>query len=80
MRTSIDFPEPIFFYLKTRAAMEGSSLRELVLTLIERGMMVPPAGASAASLANLPSVRLGSPMALGAAALSNAHLSALLDE
>jgi hypothetical protein len=79
MRTSIDFPEPLFRHLKTRAAMEGTSLRDLVLALIERGITAaataPPATAS-----SLPSVRLGAPMALGAAALSNAHLSALLDE
>jgi hypothetical protein len=78
MRTSIDFPDPIFRHLKTRAAMEGTSLRDLVLSLIERGMAsttAPPASAS-----SLPSVRLGAPMALGATALSNANLSALLDE
>lgn len=78
MRTSIDFPDPLFRHLKTRAAMEGASLRDLVLILIERGMTAaataPPASSS------LPSVRLGAPMALGAAALSNANLSALLDE
>jgi hypothetical protein len=80
MRTSIDFPDPIFRHLKTRAAMEGTSLRDLVLTLIERGMAAPEAGNTAAAANSLPSVRLGAPMALGAAALSNASLSALLDE
>jgi hypothetical protein len=80
MRTSIDFPDPIFRHLKTRAAMEGTSLRDLVLTLIERGMAAPAVGNTAAAANSLPSVRLGAPMALGAAALSNASLSALLDE
>jgi hypothetical protein len=80
MRTSIDFPDPIFRHLKTRAAMEGTSLRDLVLTLIERGMAAPSAGSGATPSNNLPSIRLGAPMALGAAALSNANLSALLDE
>jgi hypothetical protein len=79
MRTSIDFPDPIFRHLKTRAAMEGTSLRDLVLALIERGMAAPIAIAASPSN-TLPSVRLGAPMALGAAALSNANLSALLDE
>ena len=60
--------------------MEGTSLRDLVLTLIERGMAAPLAGSSATPSTSLPSVRLGAPMALGAAAFSNANLSALLDE
>lgn len=80
MRTSIDFPDPIFRHLKTRAAIEGTSLRDLVLALIERGMAAPPSGKLAALASSLPSVRLGAPMALNAAALSNANLSALLDE
>jgi hypothetical protein len=79
MRTSIDFPDPMFRHLKTRAAMEGTSLRDLVLALIERGMTVPTA-VLAPPASSLPSVRLGAPMALAAATLSNANLSALLDE
>jgi hypothetical protein len=78
MRTSIDFPDPLFRHLKTRAAVEGTSLRDLVLALIERGINVAATAPPATS--SLPSVRLGAPMALEAAALSNAHLSALLDE
>ncbi len=77
MRTSIDFPDPIFRHLKTRAAMEGTSLRDLVLALIERGLATPALPLPASSL---PSVRLGAPMAMAAGALSNANLSALLDE
>lgn len=79
MRTSIDFPDPMFRHLKTRAAMEGTSLRDLVLALIERGMTVPTT-VLAPPTCSLPSVRLGAPMALGAAAFSNANLSALLDD
>jgi hypothetical protein len=80
MRTSIDFPDPLFRHLKTRAAIEGTSLRDLVLTLIERGMAAPAASATPALATGLPSIRLGAPMALGAAEFSNANLSALLDE
>ena len=79
MGTSIDFPDPVFRHLKTRAAMEGTSLRDLVLALIERGMTAPSA-VPAPLGHSLPSVRLGAPMALGGAAWSNANLSALLDE
>lgn len=80
MRTSIDFPEPLFRHLKTRAVMEGTSLRDLVLALIERGLMAATTAPPATTASSLPSVRLGAPMALDAAALSNANLSALLDE
>lgn len=78
MRTSIDFPDPMFRHLKTLAAMEGISLRDLVLALIERGMAAPLATSTVATA--LPSISLGAPMALRAAELSNASLSALLDD
>ncbi len=78
MRTSLDFPDPLFRHLKARAALEGTSMRDLVLSLIEQGLNAPPRVADAGP-ATLPSLSLGSPMALGAAELSNARLSELLD-
>jgi hypothetical protein len=41
MRTSIDFPDLLFRTLKASAAMQGTSLRDHVLQLIERGMKQP---------------------------------------
>jgi hypothetical protein len=41
MRTSIDFPDHLFRTLKANAAMQGTSLRDHVLQLIERGMRAP---------------------------------------
>jgi hypothetical protein len=41
MRTSIDFPDVLFRTLKASAAMHGTSLRDHVLQLIERGMQLP---------------------------------------
>lgn len=79
MRTSLDFPDPLFRHLKARAALEGTSLRDLVLSLIERGLNAPAHVADPGPAA-LPSLSLGSPMALTAAELSNARLSDLLDE
>lgn len=38
MRTSLDFPDPLFKHLKTRAAQEGRTLRDLVIELVERGL------------------------------------------
>jgi hypothetical protein len=79
MRTSVDFPDVLFRHLKARAALEGTSLRELVLQLIERGLSAP---ASAPVLVShrLPSVSLGAPVALAGAQFSNARLSRYLDE
>jgi hypothetical protein len=38
MRTSLDLPDPLFRHLKARAALEGRTLRELVVSLLERGL------------------------------------------
>ena len=48
MRTSIDFPDELFRNLKANAALQGTSLRDHVLALIERGMRSPPVSAPAA--------------------------------
>jgi hypothetical protein len=77
MRTTLELPDSLFKHLKTRAAMEGSTLRDLVVQLVERGLQAPVASESAP--AALPSIRLGAPMALRANEFSNANLSAMLD-
>lgn len=77
MRTSLEFPDPLFRHLKTRAAQDGTSFRELVLTLIERGLTSELPAAKRSST-GLPSVSLGAPMALAAQELSNARLSEVL--
>ena len=78
MRTSVDFPDPLFRHLKARAALEGKSLRDLVLSLIEKGLAQPDGPATASPPARLPSVRLGAPMKLKASELSNAKLAEFL--
>lgn len=78
MRTTLELPDSLFKHLKTRAAMEGSTLRDLVVQLVERGLQAPATTQS--EPATLPSIRLGAPMALQANEFSNANLSALLDE
>jgi hypothetical protein len=47
MRTSLDLPDPLFRTLKANAALQGTSLRDHVIALIERGMNAPTAAASA---------------------------------
>ena len=66
-------------HLKARAALEGRSLRDLVLELVERGLRAPSAP-EAPGAPGLPLVRLGRPLALPATALNHADLSALADE
>ena len=79
MRTTLEIPDSLFKHLKTKAAMEGSTLRDLVVQLVERGLQAPVI-TEAAPPAALPCIRLGAPMVLQASAFSNANLSALLDE
>jgi hypothetical protein len=78
MRSTLDIPDSLFRHLKARAAMEGTTLRDLVVELIEKGMQVPAMTDSPA--AQLPSIKLGQSMALNASQLSNAKLSRYLDE
>jgi hypothetical protein len=84
MRTSLDFPDSLFRHLKARAALEGSTLRDLVLNLVEKGLNsntpAPPVDVLSMVTQPLPSLSLGAPLALLGAQLSNASLSALLDE
>ena len=81
MRTSLDLPDPLFRHLKARAALEGRTLRDLVVSLVERGLAAPTLASPQppAVPAEPPSVRLGAPMALTPDQLSNATLSELLD-
>ena len=82
MRTSFDLPDELMRHLKARAALDGRSLRDLVLELVQRGLRAPPEAAEALACApvGLPTVRLGRPLALGLSALNHADLSALADE
>jgi plasmid stability protein len=79
MRTTFDLPDELMRHLKARAALEGRSLRDLVLELVERGLNAPPVSSKSAP-AGLPTVRLGRPLALPVKALNHADLSALADE
>jgi len=79
MRTTLDLPDDLMRNLKARAALEGRSLRDLVLMLVERGLHAP-ALAPAPDAVDLPTLRLGRPMTLRPGAFNHADLSALADE
>lgn len=80
MRTTLDLPDPLLRQLKARAALEGTSLKTLLRSVVERGMRVPvdPTPAAGPSTGDLPTIRLGKP--LGLAHPSNAALFELLDD
>ena len=80
MRTTFDLPDELMRHLKARAALEGRSLRDLALDLIERGLRAPAPSAKLAAAATLPTVSLGRPMLLPQAGLSNAALNELAQE
>ena len=80
MRTTLDLPDALLRQLKARAALDGTTLKALVLGLIERGLRAPAEEAmtSSPAPAGLPSIRLGSPLNLPQP--SNAALFELLDD
>lgn len=41
MRTTVDIPDPLYRTLKARAAIEGRSVRELILRGTERELRAP---------------------------------------
>jgi hypothetical protein len=78
MRTTLDLPEALLRQLKAQAALEGTSLKQLVLTLVERGLQSPAASpASPRSRSPLPTLALDQPLSVKQ--FSNAALSELLD-
>jgi uncharacterized protein with von Willebrand factor type A (vWA) domain len=61
MRTTLDLPDALLRQLKTKAALEGTTLKALMRSLVERGLREPaePAREYSATPVALPSVRLG---------------------
>lgn len=79
MRTTLDLPDPLLRQLKSRAALQGTTLKQLIREAIERGLSAPPAPERIEGQRSTPpSLVLGRP--LRAKRFSNAALSALLDE
>ncbi|MDQ2733496.1 MAG: hypothetical protein M3Y55_00580 [Pseudomonadota bacterium] len=66
--------------LKARAALEGTTLKALMRSVVERGLRAPvePALAPTEGSLSLPSIRLGRPLNLSHP--SNAALFELLDD
>ena len=69
MRTTLDLPDPLFRTLKARAAMDGTTLKELVLRFVQRGLNEADAPSS-------PATRERAPFAVPGALRNNAAQSA----
>ena len=79
MRTTLDLPDLLLRQLKAQAALEGTTLKQLVLTLVERGLQAPGGGAPAQrGRSALPTLALKQPLAVRS--FSNAGLFKLLDD
>jgi len=78
VRTTIDFPDPLLRRLKSRAALEGTTLKALVQSFVEHGLDTPLAAPRAPGRSALPSISTGRRLTLQDP--SNAGLFELLDE
>jgi hypothetical protein len=80
MRTTLDLPDSVFRQLKAKAAIEGTTLKALLGTLIARGLQAPASEAAGRTTTQSlpPSIKLGRPLMLRKP--SNAKLFELLDE
>lgn len=79
MRTTLDLPDPLLRQLKSRAALEGTTLKQLVRETIERGLATPPGSPNMArGRSTPPSLEIGQPLRLRR--FSNAALCELADE
>lgn len=80
MRTSLDIPDPLFKHLKTRAAQEGRTLRDLVIELVERGLTAREVVDPQKRFEARPVFGSGEPLAMPLHLMSNAGIYDLLNE
>jgi len=80
MRTTLDLPDPLFKHLKTRAAQEGRSLRDLVIELVEKGLNVRETVNAQQRFQARPLVGASANVPLFAETLTNAKLFELINQ
>jgi len=79
MRTTLELPDPLFARLKARAALEHTSLKQLLQRFVEQGLAHSPQPGERRRCADaLPC--LDGPLAIAPDQLSNAGLVAALDD
>jgi hypothetical protein len=77
MRTTLDLPEALFRALKARAAMDGTTLKDLVERLVRAGLAAADRGGAPRTPSRLPPPVRGGRRKMKA--YSNADLAALAD-
>jgi hypothetical protein len=80
MRTTLDLPDTLFKHLKARAALEGRSLRDLVIELVERGLNVRDVSDPQQRFMARPLIGAHAPLAVPADKFSNADLYDLISK
>ncbi len=80
MRTTLDIPDSLLRQLKSKAALEGTTLKALVLELVDHGLKARDvlAASTPPRRSRLPSLSAGHALAIEP--LSNAALFELLDD
>lgn len=76
MRTTVDIPDPLYRKLKSRAAMEGSTVKAAILHAVTRELN-SPASAPPKSHAQLPLIKAKEKRRLN---LTNAQINDILFE
>ena len=79
MRTTLELPDPLFAQLKARAASEQITLKQLLQSYVEQGLMAPtqPTRPTTRSASQLPKVE--GRLAFDSSTTSNADLFDLLE-
>ena len=78
MRTTLELPDPLFARLKARAAREQISLKQLLQSYVEQGLMAPKqAKPTTRTTSHLPKVE--GRLAFDSSTTSNADLFDLLE-
>jgi hypothetical protein len=80
VRTTLELPDPLFARLKARAALEGTTLKQLLHSFVEQGLEASgrQAGGRPRRATDLP--RIDADLPLTPDQLTNASLFALLEE
>jgi hypothetical protein len=80
VRTTIDLPDDLFRRVKVRAALEGSSLKELITAFVERGLQERDSGRPTPSRRSSPPIIAKATTGRPIPALSNADLARIQEE
>jgi uncharacterized protein with von Willebrand factor type A (vWA) domain len=79
MRTTVDLPDALLRELKAKAALEGTTLKHLVLALVEQGLRgTGDKSARRSKRSPLPTLGLNHPLAIRN--FTNARLFEMMDD